>query len=120
MGYVQHLFTVLVQLTQQLILVPPPSQLEASIHLARLSPSLIILAVRNTSSGQRAKQTIMSSVPEYMGSIEVWELDLSSFDSVKTFAKRAERELKRLDALLENAGVVNINWTETVDKYEQG
>lgn len=39
-------------------------------------------------------------------------LDLSSFDSVKAFAKRADKELDRIDAVVENAGVALDHWTE--------
>lgn len=36
--------------------------------------------------------------------VEVWQLDLESYDSVKEFAKRVSG-LRRLDAIMENAGI---------------
>lgn len=36
--------------------------------------------------------------------VEVWELDLGSYESVKEFCARAQK-LDRLDAVVENAGV---------------
>lgn len=50
--------------------------------------------------------------------VEVWQLDLASFSSVKAFAARAEAELHRLDILVENAGVVMHDWTTTPDGWE--
>jgi NAD(P)-dependent dehydrogenase (short-subunit alcohol dehydrogenase family) len=38
--------------------------------------------------------------------VEVWPVDLGSFESVKAFCRRAEKELKRVDVLLMNAAVV--------------
>lgn len=43
------------------------------------------------------------------GVLEVWHLDLTSYDSVKEFATKV-RELDRIDAIIENAGVA-------LDKY---
>lgn len=36
--------------------------------------------------------------------VDVWSLDLSSYESVKKFAEQA-RSLSRLDSLVENAGI---------------
>jgi retinol dehydrogenase 12 len=48
--------------------------------------------------------------------IEVWEVDLASFDSVKAFCKRAEG-LERLDIVVENAGIA-VPTFELVEGYE--
>ncbi len=77
---------------------------EAARHFARLSASKIILAVRNTQAGEAAKKESESSTQCDPAAIEVWSLDLASYDSVQGFAKRAN-ELPRIDALVENAGV---------------
>ncbi|KAL4918204.1 hypothetical protein BDW62DRAFT_217700 [Aspergillus aurantiobrunneus] len=77
---------------------------EAAKYLVRLGAKQVILAVRSTPSGEAAKQKI----EEATGMTEVahvWALDLSSYDSVKAFAKRASTELCRLDAVIENAAV---------------
>lgn len=79
--------------------------LEAARHLSRLNASLIILAVRNTSKGAAAKDSILASTGRSTSSIKVWELDLNSFESVKDFVARANN-LPRLDAVLENAGIM--------------
>ena len=46
--------------------------------------------------------------------MEVWPLDLSSYDSVQAFAKKAS-ELPRLDVLLENAGIATDKYTGLED-----
>jgi retinol dehydrogenase-12 len=78
--------------------------LEAARHLSRLNASLIILAVRNLSKGAAAKQNILQSTNRPLSSVEVWELDLQSYESVTAFAAKAD-QLKRLDGVLENAGI---------------
>ena len=77
---------------------------EAARHIARLGASKLILAVRNTKAGEDAKKDIETTTKCDRSMIEVWTLDLSSYDSVKSFADRASK-LPRIDVLLENAGV---------------
>lgn len=76
---------------------------EAANHLVRLGASKVILAVRNLAKGGDAKKHIEAQTGR-AGVVEVWELDLASYTSVKAFARRAEG-LERLDAVLENAGI---------------
>lgn len=79
---------------------------EAAKHLASLGAAKVILAVRNTIAGQAAKQEIDTAAGTAdKNVVEVWPLDLCSYDSVKAFAKRAETQLERIDGLLENAGL---------------
>lgn len=77
---------------------------EAARHIARLGVSRLIIAVRNTKAGEDAKKDIERTEKCNPSVIEVWQLDLSSYDSVKAFADRASK-LQRLDVLLENAGI---------------
>jgi NAD(P)-dependent dehydrogenase (short-subunit alcohol dehydrogenase family) len=77
---------------------------ECTKHLFRMSAKRIILAVRTPSKGEAALAKIRSETGRKdVG--EVWELDLTSLDSVETFAKRVNK-LDRVDALIANAGVV--------------
>ena len=82
---------------------------EAACHFARLGAAKLILAVRNTTAGDEAKNYIDSTTECDPSIVEVWQLDLGSYDSVKAFAERANN-LKRLDILLENAGVAGDKW----------
>lgn len=94
----------------------PHSQFAAAVHLARLSPAHLILAVRTVSKGEEASKRLIEQT-SFAGKVEVWELDLASFESVKKFGKRVN-ELERCDILLENAGVANFEWNQTVDGWE--
>ena len=83
---------------------------EAARHFARLGASKLILAVRNIKAGEEAKKDIETSTKCGANVIEVWSLDLSSYESVKSFAERASK-LPRLDVLLENAGIATFNFS---------
>ncbi|KAL8640152.1 MAG: hypothetical protein Q9226_008779 [Calogaya cf. arnoldii] len=79
--------------------------LEAARHITRLGASKVILAVRNTEKGLAAKRSILASTGVKEDVIEVWSLDLTSYESVIQFAARA-KALERLDVLLSNAGLM--------------
>jgi len=80
--------------------------LGAAHHFLRLQASKIILAVRSLNKGAAAKASLASAFPALNVDeiVEVWQLDLSSFESVKEFAEKVKK-LERLDVLLENAGI---------------
>ncbi|KAL8714213.1 MAG: hypothetical protein Q9220_001942 [cf. Caloplaca sp. 1 TL-2023] len=84
--------------------------LEAARHFVRLDAAKVIIAVRNQEKGEAAKQSIIESEKKSPDIVEVWSLDLSSFESVKQFAEKA-KGLPRLDVLLQNAGIVTFNFT---------
>lgn len=83
--------------------------LEAARHIARLGAAKIILACRTVSKGENAAADITTSEHLTKDRIEVWQLDLSSYDSVKAFAKRVD-QLDRLDALIQNAGILTFKY----------
>ncbi|KAF7514075.1 hypothetical protein GJ744_004400 [Endocarpon pusillum] len=60
------------------------------------------MAVRSTAKGEYAKADIESSTGK-RGVIDVHELDLASYASVKRFAENM-KELPRIDAVVQNAG----------------
>ncbi|KAF2655143.1 NAD(P)-binding protein [Lophiostoma macrostomum CBS 122681] len=84
--------------------------LEAARHLVRLKAAKVILAVRTISKGEAAVENILRTTGAKKNTIEVWQLDLSSPESIKAFAKRAS-DLDRLDAVIQNAGVLTQNWS---------
>lgn len=108
---------------RQLFITPPPPNtrwdgktvivtgsnvglgLEAARHFAQLGAARVIIAVRNIDKGEAAKRSIDETAGRTPSPVSVWQLDLSSYDSVMEFASRAERELSRLDVLCENAGI---------------
>ena len=82
--------------------------LEAARHFTRLNAAKVILGVRDLGKGDKAKESIEASTKR-QNVVEVWQLDLASYDSVKKFASKAQ-ELDRLDVVVENAGIAT-------DKY---
>lgn len=55
--------------------------LEAAIHLARLEPAQLILAVRTVAKGETAKRIISEKSGLAEDKMSVWELNLASFAS---------------------------------------
>lgn len=79
--------------------------LTAAEHIARLNPAHLILAVRNASKGATARDRIIESTKISPSAISVWQLDMSSYESVLAFADRCAKELDRLDGITLNAGI---------------
>lgn len=90
--------------------------LESARHLLRLNASQVILAVRSLAKGEAAAEELLKSTGATKNTIEVWPLDLSDLDSIKKFSDRANG-LKRLDAVISNAGILTQQWT-VVDGME--
>ena len=103
-------------LTDQTIIVTGANiglGLEAARHFTRLNSSKVILGVRSLEKGEEAKKSIEESTRRE-GVVEVWPLDLGSYESVKQFAKRAQG-LERLDVVVENAGVAGFKFEMAED-----
>ncbi|KAH8742498.1 hypothetical protein F5883DRAFT_656639 [Diaporthe sp. PMI_573] len=77
--------------------------LEAARYFVRLDAAKVVLACRDTEKGERAKADIERSTAR-SDIVEVWPLDLCSFESVKQFCRRVG-QLPRLDVVVENAAV---------------
>lgn len=87
--------------------------LEAARHFTRLNADKVILGVRNLEKGEAAKKSIEETTKR-LGIVEVWPLDLGSYESTKLFSQKAEG-LKRLDAVVENAGVLTEKYSTMED-----
>ncbi|KAI9871247.1 MAG: hypothetical protein M1830_003144 [Pleopsidium flavum] len=87
--------------------------LEAARHFTCLNAEKVILGVRNLEKGEAAKQSIETTANR-TGVVEVWQLDLSSYESVKQFVKKAEG-LRRLDVVVENAGIATAKYAVAED-----
>ena len=81
---------------------------EAANHFVRLGAEKVILAVRSLDKGEQAKTQIEERTGK-RNVVDVWQLDLSSYESVRSFVKKAE-SLQRIDVLLENAGMATGTW----------
>ncbi|KAE8379170.1 hypothetical protein BDV26DRAFT_291486 [Aspergillus bertholletiae] len=82
--------------------------LESSRQLLSYNLSHLILAVRSTAKGETAAATLQKEYP--MATIEVWQLDMASYGSVRAFVRRTESQLSRLDIVILNAGLGRLNF----------
>ncbi|EHK50460.1 hypothetical protein TRIATDRAFT_211944 [Trichoderma atroviride IMI 206040] len=85
-------------------------------HLARLGSSRVILGVRSRDKGEAAKKAIEVDTGCDTNILQVWEVDLGSYESVAAFAKKAGEELHRIDGIVENAGTAEGSWVEKEGK----
>ncbi|HEX8996832.1 MAG TPA: oxidoreductase, partial [Ktedonobacterales bacterium] len=77
----------------------------------------VMMAVRNVQQGRGVAAAIKQGITD--ASLEVMALDLSSLASVHAFAAHVAETHQRLDALINNAGVIALSQRqETVDGFE--
>jgi NAD(P)-dependent dehydrogenase (short-subunit alcohol dehydrogenase family) len=74
----------------------------------------VVAACRRMNAGRQA----VASLSGERGSVEVMELDLGSLASVRAFAEAFLGKHDRLDALVNNAGVMNTPKGKTADGFE--
>jgi NAD(P)-dependent dehydrogenase (short-subunit alcohol dehydrogenase family) len=76
---------------------------ESARQLLSYRLSHVIITARSSQKGEAAVAKLREQYPK--ATIETWMLDMSSYDSIQAFARRAESELTRLDITILNAGV---------------
>jgi NAD(P)-dependent dehydrogenase (short-subunit alcohol dehydrogenase family) len=88
---------------------------ETAVGLASKGAHVVITA-RDARRGREA----LDDIRERSGSehVEVMDLDLADLSSVRSFASDYAKRHDRLDVLVNNAGLVLISRTETVDGFE--
>ncbi|KAF5020319.1 hypothetical protein F66182_7695 [Fusarium sp. NRRL 66182] len=84
--------------------------LECVKHLVRLGSKKVIMTVRSRQRGQDAL-SLVESETGVKGVAELWDLDVSNFDSIKKFVSKVEGGLERLDGLINNAAAANGSWS---------
>ena len=86
----------------------------ASQQLLSLGLSRLILAVRDPAKGETAKASLLSSLNAAdKPQIEVWELDMTSYESILQFTKRVrDTSDLRVDFAILNAGVVKVKFEQ--------
>ncbi|CAG8715504.1 7236_t:CDS:2, partial [Scutellospora calospora] len=89
--------------------------------LSSYKPKRLILPIRNREKGQLLLDYIQSSNDGKVECIELWDLDLTKLNSVKSFCDKFISEVDELHYLFNNAGIVKPNAppTMTVDGYEE-
>ena len=76
----------------------------------------VIMACRNPQKAEKAKAEVLALHPK--ASLDVMPLDNASLASVKAFAEAFKAKYRRLDLLLNNAGVMAIPRQESADGFE--
>lgn len=76
----------------------------------------VVMACRNLTKANKAKIAIEKAVPN--ADLEVLQIDLSSLQSVRNFAKAYQAKFNRLDILINNAGVMMPPYSKTEDGFE--
>ena len=75
------------------------------------------MVCRNIEKANQAKQEVLSLYSQ--AKIEIIQIDMSSFDSIKAGSKKINQNYQSLDILVNNAGLVNNEYELTVDGFEQ-
>ncbi|TXC05090.1 hypothetical protein FocTR4_00000315 [Fusarium oxysporum f. sp. cubense] len=88
-----------------------------AIELAKHSPAHIYITSRNSAKGNAALEEVKKTASEGIKA-SLLELDLSSFESIKSAAAEFLKREDKLDVLLLNAGVMGAPPTLTKDGYE--
>ncbi|KAK6533656.1 hypothetical protein TWF694_002589 [Orbilia ellipsospora] len=76
---------------------------ETALKYVQLAASTVILGVRSLQKGEIAKSQIEKTTGR-TGVVQVWQLDMASFESIDAFAKRVGG-LQKVDVAVLNAGV---------------
>lgn len=79
----------------------------------------VIIACRDIEKARQLVLDIETKDPQSASRIRIVKLDLASFESVKIFAKDILESEPNIDILINNAGIVDVNIIETVDKIER-
>lgn len=78
--------------------------LECCRQFLDLGLTKLIIAVRNEAKGNAARESLLAGRSSQEQVVEVWNLDMASYESVTAFAERAAT-LDRLDFAILNAGI---------------
>lgn len=90
---------------------------EASLKFAALKASRLLLGVRSLKKGEEARVKICQRTGYDMNDIKLYELDMSTFDSVQRFADEISKE-EQIDVAILNAGVAAASYQLSPEGYE--
>eukprot|EP00271_Cylindrocystis_brebissonii_P015671 TRINITY_DN38634_c0_g1_i1.p1 TRINITY_DN38634_c0_g1~~TRINITY_DN38634_c0_g1_i1.p1 ORF type:complete len:329 (-),score=60.24 TRINITY_DN38634_c0_g1_i1:450-1436(-) len=89
---------------------------EETARVLALRGAHVVMAVRSVGSGEEVAKNIKVSAPD--SKLDVMELDLSSFQSVRSFTKAFKAKGLPLNILVNNAGIMMPPFGLTKDGYE--
>ncbi|KAJ9149318.1 NAD(P)-binding domain protein [Pleurostoma richardsiae] len=82
--------------------------LECARQLLDFKLSHLIVAVRSLERGESIAATLRKSHPK--ATVEVWLLEMESYESIQRFARRVDETLPRLDIAILNAGLIALDF----------
>lgn len=91
---------------------------EAAIKFLNLGADKLIIGSRSVERGNTAKEEL-ERLTHRQGAVQIWELEMSNFQSVKQFASRINSEITRVDVALLNAGVWNRDYRVSAEGWEE-
>jgi NAD(P)-dependent dehydrogenase (short-subunit alcohol dehydrogenase family) len=89
---------------------------QTTLELARRGAH-VVMACRSRERGEAARGEIEAETGG-RGRLEVREIDLGSFASIRTFTDRANADLPRIDVLVNNAGIYPQKLAKTAEGFE--
>ncbi|KAI0477881.1 short-chain dehydrogenase/reductase [Xylariaceae sp. FL0804] len=90
---------------------------QAAVKFARQGASRLILGVRSREKGEEAKTSILNQT-RCTAQITIMTVDLSTFDSVKEFARQVREESEQLHVVVLCAGVMMPRFALSAEGYE--
>jgi len=76
----------------------------------------VVLACRNVEKAEAAKEDIRKEFPD--AKLDVIALDTAKLATIKEFAKTIQEKYQRVDWLVNNAGIMALNFSKTEDGHE--
>ncbi|KAM6517287.1 hypothetical protein FSOLCH5_008250 [Fusarium solani] len=90
--------------------------LQCARMLLELKLSHVIIASRSLQRGEAAAESLRKEHPS--ASVEVWQLDMTSYQSIQDFASRCAT-LSRIDFIILNAGITKQNFDLAATGHEE-
>ncbi|KAM7191690.1 hypothetical protein V8F33_008786 [Rhypophila sp. PSN 637] len=82
----------------------------ASRQLLGLGLSRLILAVRSPEKASSVAEQFRKEFPSSKTTIEIWQLEMTSYASIQAFSRRVKSEAPDVDIVILNAGVTHMNF----------
>jgi len=76
----------------------------------------VVMGCRSLDRAQKAKNDILEEFPNSI--LDIISLDLSDFQSIKSFANSVKEKYSKIDVLLNNAGIMTLPYGPTKDGLE--
>ncbi|CRG82670.1 hypothetical protein PISL3812_00014 [Talaromyces islandicus] len=91
---------------------------ESAKQLLSLGLTHLVMAVRSIERGTTAAKELLAV--NSSAKIDVWQLDMESYDSIRSFARKCKENLSRIDFVILNAGIAPLTFaTVPATKHER-